>query len=87
MGLVIGDCAAPGGPIDEAFALGCGAFGFEGGDGGGLGEAVEGHIDEGGEATGGGGAGSGAEALPVGSAGLVDVDVGVDEAGEDGLGA
>ena len=57
---------------------------FEGGDGGGLGEAVEGHVDEGGVAAGGGGAGGGGEAFPFGAAGLVDVDVGVDEAGEEG---
>ena len=66
---------------------GCGAarFGFECGDGGGFGEAVEGHVDEGGVASGGGGACGGAEAFPFGAAGLVDVDVGVDEAGEDGV--
>ncbi len=58
---------------------------FEGFDGGGLGEAVEGHVDEGGEASGGGGAGGGAEAFPFGASGLVDVDVGVDEAGKDGV--
>ncbi len=61
------------------------ALGFEGFDGGGFGEAVEGHVDEGGVASGGGGAGGGAEAFPFGAAGLVDVDVGVDEAGEDGV--
>jgi hypothetical protein len=60
------------------------ALGFEGFDGSGLGETVEGHVDEGGEASGGGGAGCGAEAFPFGASGFVDVDVGVDEAGEDG---
>ena len=36
---------------------------------------------------GGGGAGGGGEAFPVGAAGLIDVDVGIDEAGQDGVGA
>jgi hypothetical protein len=87
VGLVIGDGSTPCGPVDEALVGGGGALGFEGGDGGGFGEAVEGHVDEGGVASGGGGASGGGEALPLGAAGLVDVDVGVDEAGEDGEGA
>ena len=85
VGLVVGDGSAPGCPVDEAFALRGAALGFEGFDGGGLGEAVEGHVDEGGVASGRSGSGGGAEALPFGAAGLVDVDVGVDEAGEDGV--
>ena len=85
VGLVVGHGSAPGGPVDEALALGGAALGFEGFDGGGFGKAVEGHVDEGGVASGGGGAGSGAEAFPLGASGLVDVDVGVDEAGEDGV--
>jgi hypothetical protein len=61
------------------------ALGFECGYGGGFGEAVEGHVNQGCVASGGGGAGCGAEAFPLGAAGLVDVDVSVDEAGEDGV--
>ena len=61
------------------------ALGFERGDGGGLGQAVERHVDERGEAAGCGGAGGGGEAFPLGAAGLVDVDVGVDEAGQEGV--
>src|SRR5690606_31069823 len=45
-------------------------------------EGVEGHVDEGGDAAGGRGAGGGPEALPLGAAGVVDVDVGVDQAGQ-----
>ena len=51
------------------------ALGFERGDGGGFGQAVQRHVDERGVAAGGGGAGAGGEALPLGAAGLVDVDV------------
>jgi hypothetical protein len=58
------------------------ALGFEGGYGGGFGEAVEGHVDEGGETAGCGGVGGGAEAFPLGAAGLIDVDVAVDQAGK-----
>ena len=85
MGLVVGYGSSPRGPVDEALALGGASLGFEGFDGGGLGEAVEGHVDEGGVASGGGCSGGGAEAFPFGAAGFVDVDVGVDEAGEDGV--
>jgi hypothetical protein len=85
VGLVVGYGSAPGSPVDEALAL-CGlALGFEGFDGGGFGEAVERHVDEGGEASGGGGAGGGAEAFPFGASGLVDMDVRVDETGKDGV--
>ena len=83
--LVVGDGSAPGRPVDEALAAGGFALGFECGDGGGLGQAVQRHVDEGGEASGGGGAGGGAEAFPLGASGLVDVDVRVDEAGKDGV--
>ena len=85
MGLVVGYGSSPRGPVDEALALGGASLGFEGFDGGGLGEAVEGHVNEGGVASGGGGSGGGAEAFPFGASGFVDVDVGVDEAGEDGV--
>ncbi len=67
-----------------------GLFLLECGEGGGDGGGVEGHVDEGGDTAGGGGFGSGVEAFPVearGGVGVVDVDVGVDEAGEDGEGA
>ena len=85
VGLVVGYGSAPGCPVDEALALRGAALGFEGFDRGGLGEAVEGHVDEGGVASCGSGSGGGAEAFPFGAAGFVDVDVGVDEAGEDGV--
>src|SRR5260370_595962 len=80
--LVVRDGATPGGPVDEALAL-CGLpLGGQGGYGGGLGQAVQGHVDQGGVSSGRGGAGGGSEAFPLGAAGLVDVDVSVDEAGK-----
>ncbi len=89
--LVVVDAAAPEGVVDHALRGGVGAAGgggfaleLEGGYVGGLGEAVEGHVDERGEAAGRCGAGGGGETFPVGAAGLVDVGVGVDEAGEEG---
>ncbi|GAA3039020.1 hypothetical protein GCM10020000_16630 [Streptomyces olivoverticillatus] len=45
-------------------------------------QAVERHVDERGDASGGRGAGGGVEALPLGAAGVVHMDVRVDEAGE-----
>ena len=81
--LIVGYGSAPGGPVDEALALRGLAFCFERFYGGGLGQAVQGHVDEGGEASRGGGAGGGAEALPFGASGLVDVDVSVDQAGKE----
>ena len=83
--LIVGDRSAPGSPVDEALGLCGSALGFECGYGGGFGEAVEGHVDQGCVASGGSGAGGGAEAFPFGAAGLVDVNVSVDEAGEDGV--
>ena len=85
VGLVVGYGSAPRGPVDEALAVGGFALGFEGFDGCGFGETVEGHVDEGGVASCGGGASGGAEAFPFGASGFVDVDVGVDEAREDGV--
>ncbi len=84
---VAGDAfdSPPGAPVDPALAGGGRALGFEAGDGGSGRQAVEGHVDDGGDAAGGGGAGGGGEAFPFGAAGLVDVDVRVDEAGEDGV--
>jgi len=83
VGLVVGDRSAPWGPVDEAFVLRCGALLLECGYGCGFGETVERHVDECGVASGSGGAGCGAKAFPFGAAGLVDVNVSVDEAGED----
>ena len=89
--LIAIDAAAPEGVVDRALgrAVGtarrCGlALELEGGDGGGLGETVQRHVDDGGEAAGGCGAGGGGEAFPLGAAGLVDVSVDVDEAGKQG---
>ena len=48
-------------------------------------QGVEGHVDEGGDAAGGRGAGGGPEALPLGAARVVHVDVRVDQAGQQGV--
>ncbi len=85
--LVVGDDSAPGGPIDMAFALRGGALLFECGDSRGLGQAIERHVDERGVAAGRRGAGRGLEAFPLGAAGFVDVNVGIDEAGENAVSA
>lgn len=83
---IIGDDTAPRQPIDVTSATRRGALGFESGDVGGGGEAIEGHVDEERVATGGGGARSGLEPFPVRAPGVVDVNVGIDEAGEnDGI--
>ncbi len=63
-----------------------GAFGFESGDIGGGWEAVQRHVDQKRVAACGGGARGGVEAFPIGAAGIVDVNVGIDEAGKDGGG-
>lgn len=47
--------------------------------------AVERHVDERGDPTGRRGTGGAGEALPVGAAGLVDVDVAVDQTGQEHL--
>ncbi len=78
--------APPHGAQSTKHCLCCGgALGFECGDGRSFWEAVERHVDEGGVASGRCGARGGAEAFPFGAAGFVDVDVRVDEAGEDGV--
>ena len=73
--------ATPGGPVDPSFSAGRRALGFEGFDVDGFGHAVEGHVDYGCHSAGGCSACSCVEALPV-AAGIVDVNVGVDESGQ-----
>jgi hypothetical protein len=76
---VAGNRATPEPDIDEGL-LGRGlAFDFEsvGVDGGR--DAVERHVDDRGNPSGGGGPGRAGEPFPLGAAGFVDVDVGVDE--------
>ena len=59
-----------------------GAFGFEGFDRKNGWGRVQGHVEEGGAAAGGEGAGAGGEAFPIGATGFVEVDVGIDPARE-----
>ena len=68
-----------------AFALRGGAFLFEGFDRGGFGQAVQRHVDERGVAAASGSTGRGLEAFPLGAAGFIDVNVGVNEAGENAI--
>ena len=55
------------------------------GDAGGGGDRVERHVEDGGHPAGRGGGGRGGEALPLGPPRLVDVDVGVDQPGQQHL--
>ena len=82
VGLVVRDRAAPGRPVDQALA-GCGlAFGLQRGDRRGLRQAVQRHVDQRGVAARGCRPRGGSKALPLGAAGLVDVDMAVDQAGQ-----
>jgi hypothetical protein len=67
--------------VDVAPALGRAAFTATPARAGRRGDGVERHVDHRGDAPRGGRAGGALEALPLGAAGLVDVDVGVDHAG------
>ncbi len=69
--------------VDAGLLLERAHLGAEAFERGGRRHAVERHVDEGGDAARGRRAGRGGEALPLGAARLVDVDVRVDEAGQD----
>ncbi len=81
--LIVCDCSTPGRPVDEAFTLRGGAFLFQRVYGGGLGQAVQRHVDQRCVAARRGGTRPGSEALPFGASGLVDVDVRVYQSGEE----
>ena len=85
VGLVARDGAAPEADVHKRLVLGHLALELEAFHGGGGRDGVQRHVDDGGDAAGGGCPGGGGEALPLGAAGLVDVDVGVHQAGEEGL--
>ena len=76
---------APEADVDPGLAGGDRTLLLERGDGRGRRDAVERHVDDRRHAAGGGGAGRAGEPLPLGAPGLVDVHVGVDEAGEQHL--
>jgi hypothetical protein len=76
---VAGHGPAPEGNVDVQLAVGGLALGLQGGHVGGGRDRVERHVDQGGDAAGGGGPGGAGEALPVRPAGLVDVHVAVDQ--------
>jgi hypothetical protein len=74
--------AAPEPDVDDGLWRGDRALHVEGGGIHGGGDAVERHVDDRRDPAGGRGTGRAREALPLGAAGLVDVHVGVDEAGQ-----
>jgi hypothetical protein len=79
---ILRDQSAPEREINQRGYLGC--LLFEGKTGGiqGWRRGVEGHFGEAGGATGGEGARASGESLPFGATGLVEMDVGIDHAGE-----
>ena len=79
------DGAAPEPDVDEDLVAGHGLLGPEPGERGRRGDRVERHVDDGGDAAGSGRAGRAGEALPLGASRLVDVHVGVDQAGDEHL--
>ena len=85
VGDVARDRAAPEADVDPGLAGGDRALGLERGDRRRRRDAVERHVDDRRDAAGRGGAGRAGEALPLGAAGLVDVHVRVDEAGQQHL--
>ena len=82
---VPGDGATPEAHIDVGLLGGHGPFDLQGGDVHGGRQAVQGHVDDGGDAAGRGRAGRRGEAFPFGAAGFVDVHVGVHQAGQQHL--
>jgi hypothetical protein len=76
---VAGHGPAPEGDVDVQLAVGGLALGLQSGDVHGGRDRVERHVDQGGDAAGGGGQGGAGEALPFRPAGLVDVHVAVDQ--------
>ena len=80
---VAGHDAAPEADVDGALALAGGDLGVERGARRRHRGGVERHVDDGRDAAGRGGARRRVEAFPLGAAGLVDVDVRVDQPGRD----
>jgi len=85
VGEVARDRAAPEAGVDVDGPPCRGALGLQVRDGRGRRDGVERHVDDRGDSAGGRGASRGGEPLPLGAAGLVDVDVGVDESGQQHL--
>ena len=82
---VAGHRTAPEPDVDVAPALGSSTLGRQGVDVDGRRDAVERHVDDRGDTAGSRRPGRRREALPLGAAGLVDVHVGVDHAGQQHL--
>ncbi len=82
--LIVGDGTRPRRPSRRKHSPRAdGALLFECGDGGGLRQTIQGHVDQRGVAACCCGLRSCVESLPLRAPGLVDMDVGVDEAGQE----
>ena len=79
---VAGDHAAVEANIDPALVLGSSEFYLEAVKGGGGRDGVQGHVDDGGDTARGCRPRAGRETFPFCAAGLVEVNVGVDKAGD-----
>ena len=79
----VGSETAPKSEVGAGFLFGKRAFGFEGSDRENGRGRVQGHVEEGGAAAGGEGAGASGEAFPIGATGFVEVDMGIDPAWEE----
>jgi hypothetical protein len=85
LALVARDRAAPEGDVDRALPVRGLPLDLECGHVDGGRQRVQRHVDDRRDGAGRGGAGGGGEALPLGATGLVDVHVGVDQAGDQHL--
>src|SRR5258708_7123193 len=79
--MITGNDTAPECAIDIEQTVNGIEFLFERVQGGGDGNAVERHINNGGDAAGGRGPCGGNEAFPFGSPGLIDMDMAIDQSG------
>ena len=82
---VAGNRAAPEADVDEDLPLGDQPLGLQGCDRGGRRDRVQRHVEDRGDPASRGRAGRGGEPLPLGASRLVDVHVGVDQAGQQHL--
>lgn len=80
---ITGDDTAIEAHINPALAMGRRKLLMQSGHGGSGWDGIQRHINDGGDTTKGGGLGAGVEAFPFGAAGLVQVDVSIDQAGQE----
>jgi len=82
VGIVAGDDAAVEADIDPALAGGSRDLLIQVGHGGGGRDSVKRHVNDGSDTAKGRGLGAGIEALPFSTAGLIQVNVSIDQAGQ-----